>query len=228
MAIVWPGDCDNNGIVSASDVLPIGKYWRNTGPSRSGGTTQWLGQIVSNWPLDTLAAKADCDGNGIVSISDVLAIGQNWQKTHSKAVAEYAFNLDDPELTKYVKNYQEIYNSLSGESDAVREMKQVLLAVIQKYGAATVFYLSQSRPNPSHSGTSIEFGLPKESQASLKVYNINGQLVKTLIDEKLDAGRHTCQWDGKDQNGREAGSGIYFYRLSAGDYTSTKKMTVIR
>lgn len=60
------------------------------------------------------------------------------------------------------------------------------------------------------------------------MYNISGQLVKTLVSECMSPGYHSVRWDGKDEHGNKVAAGIYLYRMSAGDYQAVKKLTVIR
>jgi len=62
----------------------------------------------------------------------------------------------------------------------------------------------------------------------LIIHNIRGQKVKTLVNEKLDAGNHSVIWNGTDDNGEVVSSGVYFYRLNSGRYTSVKKMILMK
>lgn len=95
------------------------------------------------------------------------------------------------------------------------------------------FSLEQNYPNPFNPTTkiqfkigSLEFGRPLHT--TLKIYNVLGQLVKTLVDEEKLRGNYKVIWDGKDDSGREVSSGIYFYQLKTKDYTATKKMVLLR
>jgi outer membrane protein assembly factor BamB len=93
------------------------------------------------------------------------------------------------------------------------------------------FQLLQNRPNPFFSpnkGTVIRYGLAKPGDVSLKVYDITGRLVKTLVAGEKKAGMYSVPWDGKDSRGMKVSSGIYFYRLHSGDFTATKKLTLLR
>ncbi|MFH0931841.1 MAG: T9SS type A sorting domain-containing protein, partial [Candidatus Zixiibacteriota bacterium] len=92
----------------------------------------------------------------------------------------------------------------------------------------TVFSLSQNYPNPFNPKTLIRFTLPKDSWVKMEVYNILGQKVKTLVDEKLTAGVKEVEWDSKDDNGLEVASGIYFYRIKADDFSDIKKMVMLK
>ncbi|NIS37608.1 T9SS type A sorting domain-containing protein, partial [Candidatus Saccharibacteria bacterium] len=83
-------------------------------------------------------------------------------------------------------------------------------------------------PNPFNPQTSIRFTLPQEHQVTLNIYNIQGQLVKRLVDHRYDAGAHTVNWDGQDQYGQKVASGIYIYRIQAGAFSQTRKMILIK
>ncbi|MFQ6093200.1 MAG: FlgD immunoglobulin-like domain containing protein, partial [bacterium] len=63
---------------------------------------------------------------------------------------------------------------------------------------------------------------------TLKIYNILGQEVRTLVDELKEPGYYTVTWDGRNERGDPVSSGIYFYRLTAGDYSSTKRMVLLK
>jgi hypothetical protein len=90
----------------------------------------------------------------------------------------------------------------------------------------TEFSLSSNYPNPFNPATSISFNLPNPASWTLKIYNVAGQLVKTL--EGYSSGQMSVIWNGKDNSGNEIASGIYFYKLSAGDFTATKKMVLTK
>jgi hypothetical protein len=90
------------------------------------------------------------------------------------------------------------------------------------------FEVKGNFPNPFNPETVIKFNLPQASAVTLKVYNILGQAVNTLVDEPLSAGSHSVMWDGKNAQGRDVASGVYFYRISAGGYESIQKMTLLR
>ncbi|MDP2808243.1 MAG: FlgD immunoglobulin-like domain containing protein, partial [bacterium] len=90
------------------------------------------------------------------------------------------------------------------------------------------YELMQNAPNPSSKNTMINYQLAKQGQVSLKVYNTLGQVVKTLVNESQNPGPYSVKWNGKDESGRQAAAGIYFYRLASGEFNSTKKMVVLR
>jgi hypothetical protein len=89
------------------------------------------------------------------------------------------------------------------------------------------FHLSQNFPNPFNAGTSIGF-FTAGGEATLQVFDLTGSLVRTLADGAYESGYHTVTWDGRDEDGNEAASGVYFYRLSVPDGGTVKRMTLIR
>ena len=85
------------------------------------------------------------------------------------------------------------------------------------------FSLKQNYPNPFNPSTDISFALPVATNVKLEIFNILGQKLITLIEQRLPAGNHTITWDGSD-----FASGVYLYRLKAGDFVETKKMMLIK
>jgi hypothetical protein len=95
------------------------------------------------------------------------------------------------------------------------------------------FVLNQNYPNPFNPSTHIRFELPKAAVVTLSVYNSLGQEVRRLVNGQKPAGYHTIVWNGKDQNGRPAPSGVYHYRLQAegasgASFVATKKMVLAK
>ena len=107
------------------------------------------------------------------------------------------------------------------------------------------YTLSQNYPNPFNPTTTIQYSIPsKEHRAksegrgeisalfairtTLNIYNILGQEIRTLVDEPKDAGYYTVTWDGKDSQGQNVSSGVYFYRLQTENFVETKKMVLMR
>ena len=89
------------------------------------------------------------------------------------------------------------------------------------------YVLHQNNPNPFNPETRIAFGIPQPGHVTLKIFNIRGQLVKTLLDETLSADYHEILWDGTNHHGEQVASGIYFYRLVTDKFTESKKMLLI-
>jgi hypothetical protein len=88
--------------------------------------------------------------------------------------------------------------------------------------------LMQNSPNPFNPSTSIKFYIPNNSDVSIKIYDILGREVTTLINKQAEAGYHIVYWNGMDKNNNEVASGVYIYRMQAGDFVQTKKLMLIK
>ena len=114
------------------------------------------------------------------------------------------------------------------EGDVATEISSEALA--PKIDLPKAFALGQNFPNPFNPSTTIAYAVPEgdEVQVRLNIYNIRGQLVSTLVNEVKVAGNYQVQWDGSDNNGRQVSSGVYFYRIQAGDFSQTRKMVILK
>jgi len=88
--------------------------------------------------------------------------------------------------------------------------------------------LHQNYPNPFNPSTRISYYLPRAVRVTLTVYDVRGALVRTLVDQPVGVGHHSLAWDGTDSNGTRVGSGVYLYRLRAGNKVITKKLVVVK
>ena len=83
--------------------------------------------------------------------------------------------------------------------------------------------LLQNYPNPFNQSTNISFSIPSQSFVTLKIFDVVGREIATILSDKLDVGNYTREWNAKDFP-----SGIYFYRLQAGSFSETKKLVLIK
>ncbi len=90
------------------------------------------------------------------------------------------------------------------------------------------FQLHQNFPNPFNPETTIRYELRKPAQVKLQVYNVVGQVVRTLVDGRMPAGRYSIKWTGDDNRGQPVSSGVYFLKMKAGDFNAVKKMALVR
>jgi len=92
-----------------------------------------------------------------------------------------------------------------------------------------VYALHPCYPNPFNPATTIRFDLPQRARVDLQIYDVSGRWIQQLVaSEDLPAGRHEVVWRGQDDTGRPAAAGVYFYRLQAGPFTETKRMTLVK
>jgi hypothetical protein len=90
------------------------------------------------------------------------------------------------------------------------------------------FGLAQNFPNPFNPITEIMFSIPMEAQVRIRIYNVMGQMVRTLTEQRYSTGIHQIMWNGTDDNGISVGAGVYFYRMEAQQYVQTKKMLLLK
>jgi hypothetical protein len=88
--------------------------------------------------------------------------------------------------------------------------------------------LDQNYPNPFNPTTKIKFSLKTRSHVTLRVYDVSGRLVTTLVDGVRDAGPNTIEWKGINDRGANVASGVYFYKMSTNDFSDSKKMILLR
>ena len=90
--------------------------------------------------------------------------------------------------------------------------------------------LYQSSPNPLNPSTTISYAITESAglETRLEVYNLRGQIVRILVDKVQEPGVYQVFWDGADSQGKEVPSGVYFYRLRAGERSRMRKMVVLR
>ena len=90
-------------------------------------------------------------------------------------------------------------------------------------------YLDNNYPNPFNPVTSIRYGITDRAHVTLRVYDVRGRLVRTLVDEVQNPdANHRVEWNGRNNAGNPVASGVYFYKLNAKNFTKTRKMVLLR
>jgi hypothetical protein len=155
-------------------------------------------------------------------------------KGNATSGASYSYT-DKPESADdYYYKLQSV--SLDGNTVFYDPVFIALTSVeMKRFAIPENYTLSQNFPNPFNPETTIEFGIPQANFVELSVYDINGNLVRTLISEEKRAGNHWIKWDARDENGLRVSSGIYFYYFKTADsaksgqgYNRTKKMILVK
>ncbi len=153
---------------------------------------------------------------------------------------EAASNMDTPFVVYLVPSQEQRIVNLAIDIHAQdgnysRQIKFNLLAkagmglgFTESVVSPTQFCLGQNYPNPFNPSTTIPFELEIKTPVSLRIYNMRGQLVKTLLDEKLSRGRYSITWKGEDQNGMKVSSGVYFYRLRTENRNAIGRMILVK
>jgi flagellar hook assembly protein FlgD len=91
-----------------------------------------------------------------------------------------------------------------------------------------VFRLVQNAPNPFNPITKIAYHVPQTSDVTIRVYDVSGRVVATLVDGEQDPGVYAVVWDGRSASGESVGSGIYFCTMEAGSFHASRKMTLLK
>jgi hypothetical protein len=122
------------------------------------------------------------------------------------------------EILNATVNYTEIKYS-----DIVTSLEEEELTIVPNE-----FVLYQNYPNPFNPSTTIQYELPAYTNVQLKIYDILGNELRTLVNESQQPGKKIYQWDGKDDSGRVVSSGVYFYQLRTKEFLQTKKLMLLK
>jgi hypothetical protein len=193
-------------------------------------------------------AQGGCDGgindfDAITAVAPAVRIAQFLSPTGALGVYPYAaavFNdvtVNTAQVVFMPYDLSYIWNGVPTGGIAVRA--SILQDVLSFFGnlpgglAVGVetpgVFTAKNFPNPFNPSTKIEFTLPVKGQVELKIYNVRGELVKTLLNEVRDAKTtHSVTWDGRNSTGQSVSSGVYFYSLKAGSYEKMEKMTLVK
>ncbi len=146
--------------------------------------------------------------------------GANWTSINTGLGISWVYSLT-------LGNFN-IYAGTIGEGVYRRPISEVITDLKSDNQSPSSFGLYQNYPNPFNPSTVIRYQLAVSSAVRLKIYNALGQEVVTLVNARQSAGRHEVMWNGKDNKGKSVSSGVYLYRLQAGDYSVTRKMVILR
>ena len=119
-------------------------------------------------------------------------------------------------------------NEWSYFSDIVTTTIEVVSTDEQDMGLPLTYALNQNYPNPFNPSTNISYTIPEISRVSIIIYDINGSLVRNLVNESLEPGSYTVSWDGTNFYGSKVSAGMYFYRIQSGTFSSTQKMIFLK
>ncbi len=221
---VFPGDCNDDGRVDEMDVLPLGIFFALEGPRRDlfGEGNSFAAKQALEWE-DPRATFADANGDGIIDVTDLLVISTNWDLTHASLAS---LNFDDIDLIDYAEGFRQLRPALSdfAGTDRGDRMLELVNSLASDVVVPNDFSLLQNFPNPFNPQTRISYALPEGVNVRVSIHNILGQTVRTLVDSYQEPGFKNVIWDGTDEAGRQVSSGLYFYRLEAGEFVSVRKM----
>jgi len=173
--------------------------------------------VYGHWSDTT----SDSD-SGITDTNGTVTLESDRVKNPASGTV-FTFTVDD------VTKGEWTYDPAIGEtSDSFTVLSTKANLSTQNQTTISQFTLYQNYPNPFNPETTIEYDLTKDSQVTLKIYNLSGQLVKLLVNEHQSQGHYTITWYGDNERGEEVASGVYFYQLVAEGKVKTKKMVVLK
>ncbi|MBT7789502.1 MAG: T9SS type A sorting domain-containing protein [Calditrichaeota bacterium] len=222
---VYPGDCDNNGVVDAFDILPIGLYFHSEGQKRGDVSFGWEPKVINTW-YTRAATYADANGDGIVDEMDVIGIGVNWGNSYEGASTTFEI---DPMNLKIINQHRDsfsaLYKSLSGDNEAVVQIRNLLENILKMEPTVPLSYaLEQNFPNPFNPTTTIRFSLPESQVVNLTVYDLMGQEVMSPIENgSFNTGQHDFILDASSLS-----NGIYIYRFQSANWGQSRKMVIVK
>lgn len=172
------------------------------------------GSQAGNFPMDFndnlkfAPALGDVDGNGNINLAVSNIVSMNLIDLKRPAYSAWIMHRGNPGRTG------DMFNAMTDNEE--QDVAVVNNSLLGNY------------PNPFNPETTISFTLKNPGHVTLDIFNLKGQKVKTLINEYKVSGRHDIVWNGTDQNNSNVASGIYFYKMRNGKYSSTKKMILMK
>ncbi|HPT70770.1 MAG TPA: FlgD immunoglobulin-like domain containing protein, partial [Candidatus Cloacimonadota bacterium] len=128
----------------------------------------------------------------------------------------------------YIYTVKAMYTNPTGISDPSNSVTAAIVGINDPEVPALVTELKGNFPNPFNPETAIDFGLKNDSDVTLIIYNSCGQKIRTLVNAYTKAGNYSITWNGKDNRNRKVASGLYLYKMTSGNYSSTKKMILLK
>jgi hypothetical protein len=201
----------------------------------------WLFAALGGWndttPIMINSFQGRWMGSGGVHLrwdifSDESIVGfKIYRRVKGVSVSEviHSGEILSPETFEYIDDNTQAGNTYVYTLSVVKEdLSEIQSQSIEIGTKIPSISLLQNYPNPFKTSTELVFQIPEPARIDLKVYNILGQEVVTLVDEVKPEGAHNITWDGRDASGQRLSSGIYFYRLKTDNFTQTRKMVLIQ
>ncbi len=181
-----------------------------------------LGWIRLGEPMEVLRTTAsDVSAEYTMTARDMDKIKSKYPELNEEHIGIYYWNGTKWEETGSRIQGNTVKGILKGSRIAVFYNPDI-------NNAPERFALEPNYPNPFNPATTIRYQLAENSKVTLKIYNLLGQEVRTLVNAQKLSGSHSVIWDGKNNHGQRVTSGVYFYRLQAGDFVKTRKMVLVK
>ncbi len=240
MFYVTPGDylvkCNLNGAfadqeynltINTNDIMYNTDFVLNEYPAPSGLTTMGVadesvstgGYVQLDWSFNEVTAAMFQHFNIYREVeSNYVLVGTTTDTTYNDVVeanVNYNYHVTAQHLFMESAPTQDVEGhwELHGIGDGVN-----------KYTT----FMSKNYPNPFNPSTNVQFGLKETGKVQIKIYNIKGELVKTVVDEVIQAGNHQFTWHGVDNKGKAVGSGVYFIKMKSSEFSKVQKSVLLK
>jgi hypothetical protein len=213
------GDGEVDIVVRAGSILPGSKYERIFAFNKEG-------ELLSGWPIFSFASPGEVFGGtqhtpiltdiDVDGLMDLVCTSDDGQVYVWKLETPY-----DPDKIPWGQFLHDSRNSGILPRDDIDTPAETPGdgGIIPRS-----FSLGQNYPNPFNSGTKIEFEVDRTSVVTIEIFNLLGQKVRTLLNDRIEYGKHEVGWNGQDDDDNDVASGIYFYRMKSSDFVQTRKM----
>jgi len=178
--------------------------------------THWAEYSVAEPWFYLVVAKSDEE--------DVLLMNSGDTATYTASLQfemQPEWNYEDLHAVAVIQNWDDLEILQAAQQEFIPTNVDDPVVVIENS-------LYQNYPNPFNPSTTISYDLDEQTQVQLSIFNTKGQKIITLVNENKNAGINSVVWNGRDENGKTAPSGIYFYKLQTEKYSSTKKMILMK
>ncbi len=197
-------------------------------------TSNQVTNYTANIQIFTITASAGTGGSISPSGTITVNYGGNQSFTITPKTGYHISNVVVDGASKGAIGSYTFSNVTANHSiSATFAIGKIAISLSQNNGSESdyvpdTYNLYQNYPNPFNPSTTIQFDLHNTTKVILKIYDISGKEIQTLVNCDLAAGSYTIRWNGQDANGRNVHSGMYFYRLSTEMFSATKKMMLLR
>ena len=214
---------ENSWTITLDDGTEIG-----SGNGGANGVYDFTLTVPTIFALGTLNGNVTLSGDG--NLSDMMIVADNYA-THPNSDGSYEIVLNEGtyNLVASLEGYEDYeMEVVIAEGETTTLDFEMIEAMNADDEIVFVNELKGNYPNPFNPTTTINFSIAKSDLVTLDIYNSRGQKVRTLVNDNLSAGEHNIVWNGKDKNSRSVNSGVYFYKIKSGKFTSTKKMILLK
>ncbi len=227
--IEFPKDVNSDGVVNLQDLKFVAQYFGRTLPN----TADVNGDGLVNNADTRLVQAADVNGDGAVDIDDLLQVaswlGADELSAPSHSQVPLAFTAAD--VQQWIRQAKQFGTREPTYEKGIRVLEQLLATLRQIEAKPKETALLPNYPNPFNPETWVPYQLAQPADVTLTIYAVDGTLVRTLALGHRPAGLYRSRsraayWDGRNELGEPVASGIYFYTLTAGDFSATGKMLV--